>query len=213
MKNKTCIHRHGPESHPNCFSKKWWKSSSERIGYLDIEASGLDADTDWMLSWALKEYKSDKVESDFVTYDDIFERPGKVNPQFDKNIVATLLDTLKNFTGVVTYYGTGFDIKFIRTKAMQYDLEFPKYGELKHIDLYYQVASKMKLSHSSLETSTKTLGIEGKTKLGFRYWKLACLGDEQSMEKLLDHNKKDVLILERLHRKLEPFGKFDRKSV
>ena len=71
----------------------------------------------------------------------------------------------------------------------------------------------MKLSHSSLKTATRFLDIKGKTELAFRYWKLACLGDIQAMEELVNHNIKDVEILELLHKELEPYGKFDRKSL
>lgn len=210
---KRCEHRQDESHHPNCFTKLWYKKQGERIGYLDIETSGLDADNDWMLSWAIKPRKEDIVQFDYVTYNDIFVKPGVVDRQFDKKMVQNLLDEMENYTGFATYYGTGFDIKFIRSKAMQYGLDFPRFGEKGHIDLYYQVAGKMKLSHSSLKVSTRFLDIKGKTELAFRYWKLACLGDTQALFELVDHNKKDVIILEKLHKELEPYGKWDRKSL
>ena len=212
-KSKFCIHRHTIETHPNCFTKLWYKQKGEKLAYLDIETSGLDADNDWLLSWSLKPYKENKVSFDYITFEDIFLEPGKVDRKFDKFIVESLLKEMDKYTGFCTYYGTGFDIKFIRSKAMQYGLKFPKYGEKKHIDLYYQVAGKMKLSHSSLKTSTKFLDIKGKTELAFRYWKLACLGDRVALSELVEHNKQDVIILERLHKELEPYGRFDRKSL
>ena len=133
---KRCIHRQDEEHHPNCFNKLWYKKEGERIGYLDIETSGLDADNDWMLSWAIKERKSDVTAFNFVTFDDIFLSPGIVNREFDRKLVKRLLDEMEYYTGFVTYYGTGFDIKFIRSKAMQYGFKFPKFGEKGHIDLY-----------------------------------------------------------------------------
>jgi len=211
--NKYCIHRHTIEDHPNCFSRFWYDKPGERLGYLDIESSGLDADNDWMLSWCIKPADSSKIAYGNVTYDDIFDGPGKVNRQFDKLMIFELLLEMQNYTGLVTYYGTGFDIPFIRSKAMKYNLVFPEYKKIAHIDLYYQVRSKMKLSHSSLSAATKHLDIAGKTHLDFKYWKLACLGDKKAMEELLHHNKQDVVILQKLHKELEPFGKFDKKSL
>jgi len=213
MKNKYCVHRHTIDSHPNCFSTLWYKKPNQRLGYLDIESNGLDANNGRMLSWAIKPYRENQISSDYVKWDDIFEKPGLVNREFDKRLVMSLLAEMQNYTGFATYYGTGFDIKYIRAKAMQYGLQFPRFGEMGHIDLYYQVVGKMKLSRNSLKVSTKFLGISGKTDLDFEYWQLACLGDKEAMSELLEHNKQDVIILEKLHRELEPYGKFDRKSL
>lgn len=211
---KLCEHRHSELTHPNCFSRFWYDGKDERIGYLDIESSGLEADTGWMLSWSIKTRNNKDVGCDWVTVADIHpESIHKVDRQFDKRLVQSLVDEMKKYTGLVTYYGTGFDIPYIRAKAMAYGIKFPKYSDIAHIDLFYMVRSKMKLSHSSLAASTKILGIAGKTRLDFRYWQLAALGDEDAMIKLVNHNVKDVEILERLHRELEPFGKFIRKSL
>lgn len=208
-----CVHGHKIDSHPNCFSRFWYDAPEQRIGYLDIESSGLDADNDKMLSWCIKPRRESRIRYDTVEFNDIFDEPGKVNREYDKPIVKKLLEEMKEYTGLVTYYGTGFDIPFIRSRAMALGLEFPGYGKIAHIDLYYHVRSKMKLSHSSLSAATKHLDIAGKTHLDFKYWKLAALGDKESMRELLHHNQQDVVILEKLHNELEPFGRFDRKTL
>ena len=208
-----CKHSHTIITHPNCFPKYWYEDEGHRIGYLDIEASGLSANQAWMLSWAIKDRDDTIPNYDFVRQDEFFEKPGKINLNYDKRVVKTLLDEMKNYTVLVTYYGTGFDIPFIRTRAMKYGLRFPYYGEISHIDLYYQVRSKMSLNRNSLAQATEFLEISGKTHLNFSYWGLAAMSDKKSMEKLVEHNTADVEILEDLHYRLEPYCKSTKKSL
>lgn len=212
-KPERCVHGHTAESHPNCFTRFWYKKPGERLGYLDIESNGLDADSGWMVSWCIKPDDKKDVIFDHITYNDIYVKKGVVRRGFDKRIVQSLVDEMQNYTGFVTYYGTGFDIPYIRSKALKYGIRFPEYKKMSHIDLYYLVRGKMKLSRNSLAMSTKLLHINGKTPLAFEYWGLACLGDEEAISKLLVHNMQDVIILQKLHRELEPFGKFDKKSL
>lgn len=207
-----CKHRHTPISHPNCFPKYWYEEEGHRVGYLDIEASGLSANQARMLSWAIKE-NNGVVKWNNLLQEEFFVEPGRVNVSADKRIVRALLDEMKEYTVLVTYYGTGFDLPFIRTRAMYYRMKFPGYGTMFHIDLFYHVRNKMSLNRNSLEQATKHLDIAGKTKLDFTYWGLAAMGDSECMAKLIDHNIADVDILEKLHRRIEPYCKFTRKSV
>jgi len=218
MSNKLCKHRHTAETHPKCFSRQWYENPEVRVGYLDIEASDLAANKAWMLSWSIQARslagkKYDTVAYDFVKYDEFFLAPGVVNREYDRNIVNSLLDEMQNYDLLVTYYGTGFDIPFIRTRAMILGITgYPKPKRIAHLDLYYHVRSKMSLDRNSLAQATKCLEIDGKTHLDFIYWKLAAMGDEKCMETLLDHNVKDVAILEGLHKELEPYVTFKKNS-
>lgn len=211
MLNKRCEHRHTIESHPGCFNKQFYELEGQKVGYLDIEATDLNANSAWMLSWAVKT-RGFNAGFDNIVYNDIFIRPGKVNRAFDKRITAELLEVMAEHTVLVTYYGTGFDLPFIRTRAMMLDLKFPKVKTIAHIDLYYHVRGKMSLNKNSLAMATKALDISGKTHLDFAYWKLAGMGDEETMQKLIKHNVEDVKILESLHKKLEPLITFKRSA-
>jgi uncharacterized protein YprB with RNaseH-like and TPR domain len=207
-----CKHRHTPITHPNCFPKYWYEGEGHRVGYLDIEATGLSANKAWMLSWAIRE-RNGETKYGCVQPEEMFPSVGVVNSNYDKRLVKELLTEMREYTVVVTYYGTGFDIPFIRTRAMKYKLLFPSYGTLLHIDCYYQVRSKMSLYRNSLAQATEFLEITGKTHLDFSYWTLAGMGDRKAMKELITHNVKDVEILENLHKELEPFCKSTKKSV
>lgn len=206
-----CIHRHTIETHPNCFKKglmkrdDWWHNRT--IAYLDIEASDLAANWGMMLSWCLKYRDNDEIKVGAITKKEIFDY------EFDKRILDELMEELKNVDIVVTYYGTGFDIPFLRTRAIYYDLDFPAFGSIYHWDLYYKVKSKIKTHRKSLEVVTKFFGIEGKTHLEPEMLFLAQYGDEEAMKQLIHHNEEDVIILEELHNLLWRHAKWIRKSI
>ena len=114
---------------------------------------------------------------------------------------------------LVSYYGTGFDLKYIRSKALHYGLPFPEYGEIFHFDLYYTVKSKLCLSRNSLDAACDYLGIEGKTPIKREFWREAKYGDVESLDEVVKHNIGDVEILEQLHNKLTPSAKWTKKSI
>ena len=169
------------------------------IGYLDIETTGLKANVDIMLSWAIKTRDKDEVVSDVIKKSEVFS--GK----YDYRIVKSLIKALGNYDIIMTYYGTRFDVPFMRTRALDHGLPFPKFRSLSHKDIYYLVRSKLQLTRSSLKTATEFLGIQGKTNLDPRVWRDARYGDAKALKYVFDHNVADVEILEDLHKKIEEY--------
>lgn len=212
-----CKHRHTIDEHPACFAQgdvsdyeapiPWYKTEGTRIGYIDIETDGLKADFSTMLSWCIKE-KDGSIYYDTITKNELFD--GK---DVDKRLVTTCLDTLKHFKIIISYYGTMFDIPYLRSKALHYGLEFPSFRELYHYDMFYTVKSKLNLTRKSLDNTCDYLGIEGKTPISKEVWRLAKYGDPNSLQEVLTHNKGDVIILEELHNRLEPFRKWTKTSI
>lgn len=224
MNNKLrCIHRHTIEEHPHCFAtgkvkmsekeylkqtnNPWYTYPGYRIGYLDIEATNLNADWGYMLSWAIKPKGSNNVDFGVIKQKDILAF------DFDKQLTEDLISAMQKYNILVTYYGTGFDIPYIRSRAMYHGLDFFNYGDIFHFDLYYTVKSKMKLSRNSLDKATTFLGIEGKTHIEPDLWRRATLGDPKALDYVLEHNVADVEILELLHDRLDFTRKWIRKSI
>lgn len=185
-------------------NNKWLEE--ERIAFLDIETSGFSANFDYMLSWSIK-YLNGDVKHDVISKRDIDSL------KFDKRILESLIKELENIDTVVTYYGQRFDIPFLRTRAMMESLEFPAYGEKRHVDLYFSVKYRMKLGRNTLEQATTALGIEGKNHVLGEEWKRGRVGDKKALKYVLEHNDLDVIILEKLYQKLLPHNKFTRKSL
>lgn len=219
-KELRCVHRHTIDEHPACFAQAeivdkrpagtvkepWFKEPGMRIGYLDIESDGLKADFSTMLTWCIKE-KGGSTVANVITRKELFKG------ETDKRLVSTIVEEMRKYKIIVTYYGTGFDIPYIRAKALHYGLTFPSFAELYHFDLYYTVKSKLCISRKSLDNACDYLGIGGKTPIDKDYWRKAKYGDKESLEYVLEHNLGDVIILEQLHDKLADFSKWTRRSI
>lgn len=170
------------------------------IGYLDIESTGFSANIDVMLSWCIKGRGEKKVAGACITREELMSNKS------DSRIVELLVEEMNKYDVIFTYYGTRFDIPFIRTRALYHGTYFPMYRQKSHKDLYYVVKSKLKLHRSSLMAATEFFGIDGKTRIKPEYWQKARWGDKKSLKYVYEHNIADVEILEDLHRKLEDFA-------
>ena len=182
-------------------------------GYFDIETTNFNADFAFMLSYCIKVRGQDKIIKNVIKSDEI--RDGD-DPVLDKRLVQDLINDLRKFKRVYTYYGAdgrGLDVPFSRTRALQHGLEFLPYGLLQHCDIYYIARSKLKLSHRRLDNVCDLLGIEGKTHLDPKTWILATTGNQKALDYVLDHNEKDVLILERAHKKIEMYAAQTRRYI
>jgi len=200
-----CKHKHSYLTHPNCYITE--KRGKKKIGYFDIESGGLTANFDYMLTWVIKTRDKEEYREGCISVLDIN------NYTLDKRILKELIEALKEYDQIITYYGTKFDIPFIRTRAMMHNLIFLPFGALQHKDCYYMVKMKMRLHRSSLDSACAALGIRGKNHIKGNYWMRAKLGDPVALAYVLDHNRKDCQILEKLHKKLEGFVKDQSKSI
>lgn len=200
-----CKHYHRYIEHPNCFLEE--KKREVKIGYLDIETSSLKADVGIMLTWAIKTRDKDEYLTGRITKEEIFEY------KFDKRICQELLAALDRYDVIVTHYGTGFDIPFMRSRCLWWKLPFPTFGYVKHKDTYYMVKRLLKLHRNSLESATQFLGIKGKNHVDLELWRLATYGDQKSLDYVYDHNIRDVAILEKLHKRLEAYDRGIAKSI
>jgi uncharacterized protein YprB with RNaseH-like and TPR domain len=175
--------------------------------YLDIETTNFNADIAYMLSYAFKVRGSDKVFSSKITKEEIFS--GK----FDERLVKQCIEDLKRFKRIYTYYGTGFDIPFLRTRALELKLDFPVFGSIQHQDIYYIVRNKLKLCRNRLENVTRLMGIDDKTHLELKIWRMAAIGDPKALDYVYDHNVIDVKILEAAHEEIKTFVGVTKGSI
>jgi len=180
----------------------------ERIGFFDIETSHLKATIGNMISWALKPLGG---ETKFAAWT---RKEATDYNKMDRRIMKELIEELRNYDLLVTYFGTGFDLKFIRTRAMILGLKgFPQFGQLKHFDVYYSVRNKLALHSNRLAVATEALGIEGKTPLPPAVWGRGRLGYPDAIEEIRVHNIGDVEILEELYQEMIPYVQITRKSI
>jgi len=175
-----------------------------RLASLDIETVNFHADAGNMLCWALKPMGKPELY-DCVTKEE------QVSCKFDRRIVASLIEALKDVDVVISYYGTGFDGPYFKTRALMLGMTPPLAGDLYHFDCYYAVRGRLKLHRSSLDSACAAFGIRGKSHLDLAVWNKARVGEKTALAYVLEHNRQDVRILERLFKKIAPLQRWQRK--
>jgi DNA polymerase III epsilon subunit-like protein len=197
----------------------WYKEEGLKIGILDVETTNLKPDFGVMLTWTIKEKDGGSV-SGVVGKKELF------NGTLDKRLVSDLLEELKKYKVVIGYYSNGFDIPYVRAKALHYDLTFPGFvlaekrgGGSKYVpslyswDLYPVVKYKLNLSRNSLDSACSYLNIPGKTPIDKEVWRQGAYGDAESLKTILEHNIADCGITDQLHTKLCDFARWGKTSV
>ena len=199
-----CRHRHDGLTHAACFDQV---HPGERIGFLDIEATSLNASFGYMLCYCIKRQSGEVLKRPIRTSEIKSHR-------YDKRLCEQFLEDVKEFDRVVTYYGSRYDVPFLRTRCLYWNLDFPPMGTMFHTDLYYAVRNKLRLYRNRLETACDMFSIESKGhRLTPSVWMDAQTGDQKAIDFVLQHNIEDVVSLEALWEKLQGHFRQTKTSV
>lgn len=203
--NYRCEHRHNGIDHSKCYDEHF--NDQKRIGYLDIETSGLFANFGIMLAYCIKEEGTDKIYGRCV-------KPKEMKTFLDKHIVEDCVKDMQNFDVIITYNGTRFDFPFIRTRALKNKVTFPKYMDLMHKDVYYMARGRLRLHRKSMEVVSYSLNIPGKTHvIGDKWINATIRHDEKCLMEILEHCKQDVIVLEKVYNELKDYVRETRRSI
>ncbi len=211
----------------------WFKGM--RFGHVDIETTNFHANFGHMLSWAMyvpegktptDKRNGKRVKGGYfatqpkdskpgVVYYDVVRRAEVIDyDRQDERISQSLINCMKAEADIlVTYYGTGFDIKFMRSRALWWGQDFPTVGEKYHLDMYYRARALGKMHRNSLAVHTAFLGIEGKSHVLGEIWGRARCGEPKALEYIISHNVEDVVILEELYEAYRPYFRLTKKSI
>jgi len=205
--NHRCRHNHTYLEHYACYLEE--HPEERRVGYIDIETTDFKADWGIMLCWAILP-EVGKARYDLIKPEDM--RNEKV---MDKVIVSSLVRELANYDLLVGYYHSGFDLKFIRTRAVSLNIPFPAYDSIMQRDVYYMVRHKFALTSNRQENACKALlGSTLKTKMDKSIWRKAAMcGDKKSLAFIMDHCIRDVIDCRKLYHKVEGYVKNIERSI
>ena len=206
-----CIHSMSFLEHPNCYFSNAQKDFpvKEKIGFLDIECSGLSADFSYIFSYAIKELDGDIIGRVLT--------PKEIRTfKFDENLTKELCYDLEKFDRIVVHYGTDykFDLPFCRTRALKYGHEFPLYKSVYVEDTYSMSKAKLRLSRNRLENIATFFDIPNKQhKLQPSIWQKALAGDKASLDYIWKHNIEDIITLHDVWKKLNAYINRGKRSI
>ena len=179
------------------------------IGYLDIETSGLTADFDIMLSWAvlIRDTRTEKciIKHGIVTKEDFEYAHNKKDADLiDKRITKELIEAIKGVDLLIGHWFIGkhrHDIPFIRTRCVINKVHgFPHYKKVRYGDTQKTGSILYRNRNNSLDTMNQMYnGHVHKTPLSPKIWKNACIGVKDALEYVLKHNIHDVKITKLVH--------------
>ncbi len=201
-----CEHGETGLSHYNCYLRS--KPQEENVGFLDLECSNLHANWGIILSYSIKTKGKDKIYSRVITEEDL-------KTCLDKKVVKNCVEDIQRFDRIVTFYGTKFDLPFLRTRALICGLtDFPEFGKLFHKDMYYVARNKLRLHSNRLDVVCQALfGSTSKTRIEPKFWTQALMGNKKALAYILEHNQQDVIELERVYNALIGFTQVNDTSI
>ncbi|MFN4133891.1 MAG: ribonuclease H-like domain-containing protein [Candidatus Hadarchaeales archaeon] len=160
--------------------------------YLDIETTSQKADDGMIIAIGI--IKGDVPEVKFI---ESFEE--------EKRALEWLGRELKDCDEIVTWYGSGFDIPFLITRAVFHGIELNITG-IPMLDLCEWSRGVLLLNRYSLEAVANFLGIKWSKDFHggdiLSLFKLAKRGNLEARKFIVDHCREDILVLKKVHEKL-----------
>jgi uncharacterized protein YprB with RNaseH-like and TPR domain len=200
-----CKHFHNLVEHPNCKPVK--EDIEERLGFIDAEMSGLIANFAFVLSYQIYDEANDRYLGRVVG-------PNEIKKHQDRLIVKECISDILKFDRIIGYYSKRFDIPFLRSRAVHFNLDFPQFDTLHHTDCYDLIKRRFRLNSNRQETACRfLLGSTEKTHLDGEIWNKALLGDKKSLDYIFKHNQADVRDLYKLYNKVRPYSRVVRSSI
>lgn len=170
-----------------------------RILAWDIEASNLSADFGMILCVGFKEVgKGRPTVLSIQDYD--IEDPIKAEKALLKDISKVLLDC----DAWLTHFGTWYDVPFVNSRLLYHKLPTLPANH-PQIDTWKVSRNRLKLRNNRLITISEFFGTKDeKNPLKGEQWIRALAGHGPSMGYIIDHCRRDVLVLEEVYLLLRP---------
>lgn len=164
---------------------------SGRLCTFDIEATGLSGDYNSVLVVSIKEFGQPKVKTFAVS------RPGE-----DKQVVRDAIEELSKYACWISYYGKGFDVPMLQARALLHRL--PPLEKQCHVDMFFQLVSKVKTARKSQAHFLRWLGTpEQKMDMSPQEWNDVLSNPKQAIKKMIARCESDVVGLEGLFKRTE----------
>lgn len=162
---------------------------TQRLVFLDIEATGLRGDYNSVLVVSLKPYGGEP-------YSLVTERVGD-----DRKLVRKVRDEVEKVADcIVTYYGSGFDIPMINTRLLnagQRDM-----ASIHHIDMYYKLKYRLNMARKSQAHLLRFVNtLQQKLDMNPNEWNEVLAAPKKMLPRMVERCESDVMGLEALYNK------------
>lgn len=120
-----------------------------------------------------------------------------------KEMLTKTLELLEEADGVISKNGIRFDIPWIRTELLKYEL--PPMPKLTHIDLEKAARAYFRFLSNKLDYIVQYLGIGKKVDHeGFPLWVKVMAGNKTARKQMVAYCKGDLIITEGLYKRMGP---------
>lgn len=159
---------------------------------FDIETSNLNADFSVILSAVVKPFGQKPAVFRADTYP-----AWKNNRSNDRDILKDIVGELSKHAIIVTHFGIGFDIPYIRAKCVANDI--PPLPPMFGVDSWKIAKNNFKVSSRRLANLGEYFNIGEKSAVDGNTWVRAAYdGDTKAMDFIVEHNIQDCVLLEKL---------------
>lgn len=128
------------------------------------------------------------------------------NDRQDEKLVHKLTGVMNKADEIVAHYGNGFDLPWVRTRAMRHGIVVPNW---KSIDTKAWSSNYFYLNSNKLDYLAQYLGLGAKIRTEYDLWKDATGGNNRqskaAVEKMRTYNRMDVILLEKVFKVLSNY--------
>lgn len=125
------------------------------------------------------------------------------NPHDDYHVVKTLHSLIEEADVIVAHNGDSFDTKYFMTRALFHGLK--PIPPVASVDTYKVAKAKFMFNSNRLDYLGKFLGFGGKKSTPAGLWLDVLKGSKKAIKVMVDYNKRDVDLLEKVFLKLRPY--------
>lgn len=156
---------------------------------------------DWfMLSWAAKWLGQKSIMSDALPNHLLYQK----DKENDMEIVKTVHNVMMEADVIVTQNGIRFDLPKLNAKFLEHGLKPPR--PYKKVDTCLVARKIFGFSSNKLDDIANLLKVGRKIETGgFELWEGCIRGDMNCWAKMVKYNKNDVVLLEKVYKKMLPF--------